>query len=38
MDELALKESLIVTYENEGIIKTNNKLIKIIPAYKWLTV
>lgn len=38
MDELALKESLIVTYENEEIIKTNNKLIKIIPAYKWLTV
>lgn len=36
MDELGLNEGLIITYENEEIIKMNNQSIKVIPAYKWL--
>ncbi|MDD5621554.1 MAG: ATP-binding protein [Actinomycetota bacterium] len=38
MEELELNEGLIITYENEEIIKMNGKSIKIMPAYKWLIV
>ena len=38
MEELELNEGLIITYENEEIIKMNGKSIKVIPAYKWLIV
>ena len=36
MNELGLNEGLIITYENEEIIKMNDQSIKVIPAYKWL--
>ena len=36
MNELGLDEGLIITYENEEIIKMNDQSIKVIPAYKWL--
>lgn len=36
MDELGLNEGLIITYENEEIIKMNDQSIKVMPAYKWL--
>ena len=36
MNEVGLNEGLIITYENEEIIKMNDQSIKVIPAYKWL--
>ena len=36
MREFKLKEGIILTYEQEEEIKIDNKLIKILPVWKWL--
>lgn len=36
LDELNLKKGFIVTLENEEIIKIDNKIIEVLPAYKFL--
>lgn len=38
MDKFKLSEGAIVTYDQEDEMKKNGKLIKIIPAWKWLLV
>ena len=36
MDELKFKRGLILTYNEEDIIKINKKTINVVPVYKWL--
>lgn len=36
MDETGLNKAIIVTYEDEGEVKTNGKTVEIVPAYKYL--
>lgn len=36
LDELKLKNGLVLTYNEEDEIKLNNKIIKIKPVFKWL--
>lgn len=36
MNELKIKEGLILTNEEEKTIKRNDATIKIMPVYKWL--
>jgi hypothetical protein len=36
MNELGADESVIITYNEEGVIDVSGKKIHVIPAYKWL--
>ncbi len=36
LNELNLKEGLIITWDDEDEIRRNNKIIKVIPLWKWL--
>jgi predicted AAA+ superfamily ATPase len=36
MDELKLKESLCITWDEEEVIEEKEKKIKLIPLWKWL--
>lgn len=36
MDELKLDKGYILTNNEKGLIKVNNKIIKIMPVYEWL--
>jgi predicted AAA+ superfamily ATPase len=36
MDELDLKEGVIITWDDEDLIEKNGKRIKVVPLWKWL--
>jgi predicted AAA+ superfamily ATPase len=36
MDELHIQSGTIITYDTEDLIQLNNKIINVIPAWKWL--
>jgi uncharacterized protein len=36
INKFKLKEGIILTYDDEGIEKIDNKMIKVIPVWKWL--
>lgn len=36
MHKFKLKESLILTYEQEGELKIKGKKIRVLPVWKWL--
>ncbi len=36
MEKFRLKESLILTYDQEDELKVNNKKIKVLPVWRWL--
>jgi predicted AAA+ superfamily ATPase len=37
LNELNLKEGLIITWDDEDEIRRNDKIIKVIPLWKWIT-
>lgn len=36
MDELGLEQGLLLSYDEEGMVKVGKKIINIIPVYHWL--
>ena len=36
MEELGLKEGLIITWDDEDLIEEKGKRIKVVPLWKWL--